>query len=231
MSKLDKDKAIRKFKYLFEYKVNETPSFNFQEKKFDDDSFPSLEEADADPTDGAPVPTEEPKSEQPVAEKPATEVPPTPAPESAPATPEVPVAQTPEQPVATAQSQPGTEMNDLVQKMDVFISSLLPLSQKLDALDSRMNGIDTNMSQKMDNIEKDVHDIKQPSPEQLYQMSSLNSPPFNIRLDKYWNEKYGKDVVGIQGEQKPEEPKELSVNTDQIPSMSDGEFKQNMNNL
>jgi hypothetical protein len=230
MLNTDKEKAIRKLKYLFEYKVNETPSFNYSEKKFGDDAFPNIEEADEVPGD---APTDTPQPEvAPTPEQPTTEVPATPAPtpEVVPPAPETPIVpETPVQPVATAPiPQEGSEMDEISKKMDIFITSLVPLSQKLDALDSRMNGIDSNLTTKIDTIESDVKDIKKPTPEQLYQMSSLHSTPFNIRLDKYWNEKYGKDVVGINGEEKP---KEMSINVNEIPPMSDNEFKSQMNSL
>jgi hypothetical protein len=221
--KEDFNKRIRRFNYLFEYKVNHTPSFNTVEQQYQDDMVPTIEEAEGNESQPA---GEENKTEnQPTPSKPVDkkEVPPVPTPK--PITPVAP----PTPPVAPSADNNQME-GVLMDKMEKFVQSLDPISQKLADLESRLSKIDTDLNDKLQEIGKDVEDIKQPSAEELYRLSSLNSPPFNIRVDKYWNEKFGKDVVSV-GNQQNEKPTTYSIDLNNVAPMSDAEFKDSMTDI
>ncbi len=221
------DSHFKRLKYLFEYKVSET-------EKFSDDALPDFEISDIIDEDEDVQAKPNPAAVAPVAKKaplPQAEKKPVPA---------APVASKPA-PVAPKEVLPPTEdapaapegkigdvsniLSMQVNKMEEFQNSVNSINQKIDTLANIFSKF-TDITAK---LQKDVEEVKEPSPVEKLEMRSLDSYPFNLNLNTYWNdEAKNNPKFNIKGvEQTP--TGELKANIADMQSYSKDDIKKSFN--
>ncbi len=235
--KIDKEKeSINRMKLLFEYHFKSNGSqrevqseipvkFNEIGDKYSniDNDFPSFEEYkneviidEDDPTQQNNEPEPQVPQEQPVqAQAPAAEPvqqEPVPAP-----TPE-PVQVTVPQDV---NSELEIKLNDQIAKTDQMLQAINMIQQTLSTNQVGV-GQDMDVNAKIDQVAKEVEDIKNPSYEKQFDMISRNSYPYNIKLSDYWGWEDAADRQNQEG-------KEYTITQADIDNYDPNLIKQSLN--
>jgi len=108
-----------------------------------------------------------------------------------------------------------TAANDASQKTSELLAKFSELEQRVSAMDSISNKIET--------LEKEI--VKRnPTPVEKLEMRSMSSYPYNIKLTDYWKDVDGYDATG------EEEPKEYILTKDDVDSgFTDSSIKSSFN--
>lgn len=104
-------------------------------------------------------------------------------------------------------------------------SYLQTLSDKFDNLANSLGTID-NILAKISKIESDIK-----TPEEKLELRSLDSYPFNVKLNDYWNTKAGEnDNYDISnGKDEGEGTRKFTIDLDDVSNYSDDEIKKSFN--
>ena len=102
-----------------------------------------------------------------------------------PTTPEVEIEDEVEELDVTELVNKNTEIGDTVEK---FSTQLMDIETKFTELNSKLDTMDS-LFQKIDNIEDEIQKMAPPTPEEKMELRSLDSYPYNQRLDDYFDQK------------------------------------------
>ena len=239
--------------------LNEALKVTFQEQEPEEDENVDIVDTEEEPTSPQPEPT-------PGAAKPPTPptpptpgaTPPTPAGATPPkpgATPPTPPTATPPKPGATptppTPPPPPAEVEDEVEEVDVtdlvnnqeevgdsvnkFASQLSDIESKFSELSDRLGKMDM-IFQKIDAMEDEIQKMAPVTPVEKLELRSLDSFPYNQRLDNYFEDKKAeyKKLRGIDLEPQSKE-KEYTLTAGEAEEWDDNEignsFNPNYNNL
>jgi len=238
--------------------LNEALKVTFQEQEPEEDENVDIVDTEEEPTSPQPEPT-------PGAAKPPTPptpptpgaTPPTPAGATPPkpgATPPTPPTATPPKPGATPTPPtppPPAEVEDEVEEVDVtdlvnnqeevgdsvnkFASQLSDIESKFSELSDRLGKMDM-IFQKIDAMEDEIQKMAPVTPVEKLELRSLDSFPYNQRLDNYFEDKKAeyKKLRGIDLEPQSKE-KEYTLTAGEAEEWDDNEignsFNPNYNNL
>lgn len=226
----NKDESINEMKRLFEFhfkphtreeaiefkeepqevKFNEIGDLHKAQQPQKDETLPSFNEYmeevinEAPPTELAPK-----KSEEPKAEKSAPAPSPEPVPMQEPKAELPPPAPAPA-PAPTMQEPPKEDNDEIKTIMDRQIQKTDELMSKLADMEAKLSQVNNSVETKIDTLSKEVAKNAAPSYQDQLEMISVNSGPFNVKLDDFW------DI-----EEKPEEKKEYIINPKDVDSYSE----------
>lgn len=86
--------------------------------------------------------------------------------------------------IVNSQKEIGTSIKDSSQKIDALMARLNDLERKLSNMDSIANQVGS--------LQKSIENITPPTPKERLDMISLDSEPFNQKVDDYWDNKQDK---------------------------------------
>ena len=162
---------------------------------------------------------------------PATPAPATPAP--APATPPAPPAPG----VDVDEDIEEIDVTDLVNNTEEVGDTVDKFAKQLSDIESRFSELSTQLSkmdmvfQKIDNIEMEIERMVPPTPVEKMELRSLDSFPYNQRLDNYFENKKSeyKRLRGIDLEVEPQEEKEYTLTVGDTEEWDDNSIGKSFN--
>jgi len=119
------------------------------------------------------------------------------------------------------------EVGDTVDK---FAKQLSDIESKFSELSGQLNKMDM-VFQKIDNIEMEIERMVPPTPVERMELRSLDSFPYNQRLDDYFEDKKGeyKRLRGIDLEVEPQEEKEYTLTVGDTEEWDDNSIGKSFN--
>ena len=168
-----------KFKVTFQEQEPEVDAEEIPD--VDAEEFPDMDMGPEDGTVPPPPPPPPAPGEQNV---PSPNTTPPPA-QPTPPTPEVEIEDEVEELDVTELVNKNTEIGDTVEK---FSTQLMDIETKFTELNSKLDTMDS-LFQKIDNIEDEIQKMAPPTPEEKMELRSLDSYPYNQRLDDYFDQK------------------------------------------
>tara|TARA_R110001583_G_scaffold49540_3_gene155076 strand:+ start:36458 stop:37282 length:825 start_codon:yes stop_codon:yes gene_type:complete len=169
---------------------------------------------------------------------------PVPPPPPAPATPATPP--TPPAPATPATPAPGVDVDEDVEEIDVtdlvnnteevgdtvdkFAKQLSDIESKFSELSGQLNKMDM-VFQKIDNIEMEIEKMAPQTPIEKMELRSLDSFPYNQRLDDYFENKKGeyKRLRGVDLDVEPQKEKEYTLTVGDTEEWDDNSIGKSFN--
>ena len=220
-----------KFKVTFQEQEPEVDGEEIPD--MDAEEVPGMDQDMMGPEDGTVTPPPPPPPPAPGEQLPTPPpapagegLPPTPPP---PTTPEVEIEDEVEELDVTELVNKNTEIGDTVEK---FSTQLMDIETKFTELNSKLDSMD-NLIQKIDNIEDEIQRMAPPTPEEKMELRSLDSYPYNQRLDDYFDQKKSQYKrlrgVDLDVESQPSEEKEYTLTQGDADEWDDNSIGKSFN--
>ena len=238
----DLDKVIEeKFKVTFQEQEPETEPEEDMEGDIEDGSEatpPTPGATPPTPTTGTPKAPASIKNLPPKPDLSGGNRPTPPTPPAAPATPATPAPPAPPVPGKdTDEDVEEIDVTDLVNNteevvdtVDKFAKQLSDIESKFSELSGQLNKMDM-VFQKINSIEMEIERMIPPTPVERMELRSLDSFPYNQRLDDYFEQKKGeyKRLRGVDLEVEPQEEKEYTLTVGDTEEWDDNSIGKSFN--
>tara|TARA_R100000908_G_scaffold14236_1_gene5181 strand:- start:1505 stop:2335 length:831 start_codon:yes stop_codon:yes gene_type:complete len=159
------------------------------------------------------------------------------APEAGATTPPPPPPPAPGQDVEVDEDVEEIDVTDLVNNTEEVGDTVDKFAKQLTDIESRFSELSGQLSkmdmvfQKIDNIEMEIEKMIPPTPVEKMELRSLDSFPYNQRLDDYFDQKKGeyKRLRGVDLDVKPQQEKEYTLTVGDTEEWDDNSIGKSFN--